>query len=32
VDGEMFSWYGTRLHHAFGYFKQIHQRIKQTEV
>ncbi len=32
VDGEMFSWYGTRLHHAFGYFKQIHQRIMQSET
>lgn len=32
VDGEMFSWYGTRLHHALSYFKQIHLRIMQTEV
>lgn len=27
VDGEMFSWYGTRLHKAFGYFKKLHDRI-----
>lgn len=27
VDGEMFSWYGTRLVKAFAYFKQLHQRI-----
>jgi iron complex transport system substrate-binding protein len=27
VDGEMFSWYGTRLLKAFDYFKQLHQRI-----
>ena len=25
VDGEMFSWYGSRLRHAPGYFKQLHQ-------
>ncbi|OUL62743.1 ABC transporter substrate-binding protein [Flavobacterium sp. AJR] len=24
VDGEMFSWYGTRLLKAFSYFKQMH--------
>lgn len=28
VDGEMFSWYGSRLLKAFSYFKQLHQRIK----
>ncbi|MBC7525581.1 MAG: ABC transporter substrate-binding protein [Flavobacterium sp.] len=27
VDGEMFSWYGTRLFKAFSYFKQLHQKI-----
>ena len=27
VDGEMFSWYGTRLLKAFGYFKILHQKI-----
>jgi len=25
VDGEMFSWYGTRLLKAFDYFKSLHQ-------
>lgn len=27
VDGEMFSWYGSRLLKAFDYFKSIHQHI-----
>ena len=27
VDGELFSWYGSRLTKAFDYFKQLHQRI-----
>ena len=27
VDGEMFSWYGSRLLKAFDYFKQLHKRI-----
>ena len=27
VDGEMFSWYGSRLIKAFSYFKESHQRI-----
>lgn len=27
VDGEMFSWYGSRLIKAFQYFKQIHLKI-----
>jgi hypothetical protein len=27
VDGEMFSWYGTRLVKAFEYFKILHQKI-----
>ncbi|WP_298896834.1 ABC transporter substrate-binding protein [uncultured Psychroserpens sp.] len=25
VDGEYFSWYGSRLKHAFAYFKTLHQ-------
>ena len=25
VDGEFFSWYGSRLEHAFEYFKTLHQ-------
>ena len=27
VDGEMFSWYGSRLVKAFEYFKAIHHKI-----
>lgn len=27
VDGEMFSWYGSRLLKAFEYFKKLHQRL-----
>lgn len=27
VDGEMFSWYGSRLVKAFSYFKQLQQRL-----
>lgn len=27
VDGEMFSWYGSRLVKAFAYFKKLHERI-----
>ncbi|NHM06943.1 ABC transporter substrate-binding protein [Flavobacterium sp. CYK-4] len=27
VDGEMFSWYGSRLLKAFSYFKKLHERI-----
>lgn len=27
VDGEMFSWYGSRLVKAFPYFKQLHERL-----
>ncbi|WP_297333027.1 helical backbone metal receptor [Flavobacterium sp.] len=27
VDGEMFSWYGSRLVKAFDYFKQLHTRL-----
>ncbi|MFA7445804.1 MAG: helical backbone metal receptor [Flavobacteriaceae bacterium] len=27
VDGEMFSWYGSRILKAFEYFKQLHRRI-----
>lgn len=28
VDGEMFSWYGSRLVKAFDYFKQLHHRLE----
>ena len=27
VDGEMFSWYGSRLLKAFEYFKYLHKSI-----
>lgn len=27
VDGEMFSWYGSRILKAFDYFKKIHERL-----
>ena len=27
VDGEMFSWYGSRLLKAFSYFKKLHQEL-----
>lgn len=27
VDGEMFSWYGSRLLKAFSYFKKLHDTI-----
>jgi iron complex transport system substrate-binding protein len=27
VDGEMFSWYGSRMLKAFDYFKKLHKRI-----
>jgi iron complex transport system substrate-binding protein len=27
VDGEMFSWYGSRLIKAFDYFKKLHEKI-----
>lgn len=27
VDGEMFSWYGSRLLKAFDYFKKLHQQL-----
>src|SRR5690606_29135386 len=29
VDGEMFSWYGTRLFKAFQYFKALQNRIQE---
>lgn len=29
VDGEMFSWYGSRLVKAFAYFKQLQERIEE---
>ena len=28
VDGEVFSWYGTRLHKSFDYFKALHKRLE----
>ncbi|HEX8268620.1 MAG TPA: helical backbone metal receptor [Flavobacterium sp.] len=28
VDGEMFSWYGSRILKAFSYFKKLHERIE----
>jgi iron complex transport system substrate-binding protein len=28
VDGEMFSWYGSRLVKAFTYFKKLHERLQ----
>ena len=28
VDGEMFSWYGSRILKAFGYFKMLHKNIE----
>lgn len=28
VDGEMFSWYGSRLVKAYEYFKQIHKKLE----
>jgi ABC-type Fe3+-hydroxamate transport system substrate-binding protein len=28
VDGEYFSWYGSRLAKAFGYFKKLHKRLQ----
>jgi ABC-type Fe3+-hydroxamate transport system substrate-binding protein len=30
VDGEMFSWHGSRLLKAFEYFKKMHQRLNLT--
>jgi ABC-type Fe3+-hydroxamate transport system substrate-binding protein len=30
VDGEMFSWYGSRLLKAFDYFKRMHQKLGFT--
>jgi ABC-type Fe3+-hydroxamate transport system substrate-binding protein len=27
VDGEMFSWYGSRILKAFGYFKKLQERL-----
>ncbi len=29
VDGEMFSWYGTRILKAFDYFKKLHLRLQE---
>ncbi|MFD0863435.1 ABC transporter substrate-binding protein [Sungkyunkwania multivorans] len=30
VDGELFSWYGSRLTKSFEYFKDLHQRLKDN--
>lgn len=30
VDGEMFSWYGSRLLHSFDYFKTLHEKLAHT--
>jgi ABC-type Fe3+-hydroxamate transport system substrate-binding protein len=30
VDGSYFSWYGSRMYAAYGYFKQIHQRLEES--
>jgi len=29
VDGEMFSWYGSRILKAFDYFKKLHNRLEE---
>ncbi|MES2488103.1 MAG: helical backbone metal receptor [Bacteroidota bacterium] len=29
VDGEMFSWYGSRMVKAFAYFKQLQERVQE---
>lgn len=31
VDGEMFSWYGSRLVKAFAYFKQLRERLGEPQ-
>lgn len=31
VDGEMFSWYGSRMVKAFDYFKQLQERLQEPE-
>lgn len=31
VNGEMFSWYGSRILKSFAYFKKIHERIASIE-
>ncbi len=31
VDGEMFSWYGSRLTKSFGYFKSLRERLDEQE-
>lgn len=31
VDGEMFSWYGSRLAKAFPYFKKLHERMGEPQ-
>ncbi len=31
VDGEMFSWYGSRILKAFGYFRKLHERLPDAD-
>ncbi len=31
VDGEMFSWYGSRLQYAPGYFKELQEKISEPQ-
>jgi hypothetical protein len=30
IDGEMFSWYGSKLKKAFNYFKELRNNLKVT--
>lgn len=30
VDGELFSWYGSRLLHSFDYFKSLHEKLANS--
>jgi ABC-type Fe3+-hydroxamate transport system substrate-binding protein len=30
VDGELFSWYGSRMLHSFNYFKTLHEKLDIT--
>ncbi|MBU3677257.1 MAG: cobalamin-binding protein [Chitinophagaceae bacterium] len=30
IDGEMFSWYGSRLLHSFQYIKQLHEKLAHS--
>ena len=31
VDGEMFSWYGSRLIKSAGYFRNLHENLKEKQ-